>query len=38
VTEFGQVDADLADVIGAWPMLPVAIRAGILAMIRAAGG
>jgi len=29
---------DLAAVVEAWPKLPEAIRAGILAMIRAAGG
>jgi len=29
---------DLAAVIDAWPMLPEAIRAGILAMIRASVG
>jgi hypothetical protein len=28
----------LAALIDAWPMLPDAIRAGILAMVRAAGG
>ena len=27
-------DADLADLVEAWPKLPAAIRAGILAMIR----
>jgi hypothetical protein len=31
-------DADLQAIIEAWPKLPEAIRAGILAMIRAAGG
>jgi hypothetical protein len=30
------LDADLAAVVDAWPALPAAIRAGILAMIRAA--
>ena len=32
------IDPDLAALIDAWPNLPDAIRAGILAMIRAAGG
>jgi len=32
------IDPDLAAVVDAWPKLPEAIRAGILAMIRAAGG
>jgi len=32
------MDADLARLIDAWPMLPEAIRAGILAMVRATGG
>jgi hypothetical protein len=31
------VDPDLASVIDTWPRLPKAIRAGIVAMIRAAG-
>ena len=30
------IDADLAAVIDAWPNLPEAIRAGIVAMVRAA--
>ena len=30
-------DADLAAVLDAWPRLPEAIRAGILALVRAAG-
>jgi hypothetical protein len=29
---------DLAEVVAAWPNLPEAIRAGILAMIRSASG
>ncbi len=29
---------DLAEVVAAWPELPEAIRAGILAMIRSASG
>jgi hypothetical protein len=32
------IDPALAALIGAWPALPEAIRAGILAMVRAAGG
>jgi hypothetical protein len=32
------IDAALAALIDAWPTLPEAIRAGILAMVRAAGG
>jgi hypothetical protein len=32
------IDAALAAVIDAWPALPEAIRAGILAMVRAASG
>src|SRR5262249_53345289 len=31
------IDTDLASVIDAWPTLPAAIRAGILAMVRTAG-
>ena len=31
------IDAELAEVVQAWPGLPDALRAGILAMIRAAG-
>jgi hypothetical protein len=30
-------DPDLAAVVAAWPALPPAIRAGILAMVNAAG-
>jgi hypothetical protein len=30
-----QLDPDLAAIVNAWPELPAAIRAGILAMIRA---
>ena len=33
----GQIDACLASVIEAWPTLPGPIKAGILAMVRAAG-
>jgi hypothetical protein len=32
------IDPGLAALIDAWPALPEAIRAGILAMVRAAGG
>jgi hypothetical protein len=32
------IDPGLAALIDAWPTLPEPIRAGILAMIRAAGG
>ena len=32
------IDPALAALIDAWPGLPEAIRAGILAMVRAAGG
>lgn len=31
-------DPGLAEVIAAWPDLPPAIRAGIVAMVKAAGG
>jgi hypothetical protein len=31
-------DPELAALVAAWPTLPEAIRAGILAMVRAAGG
>jgi hypothetical protein len=34
--ESPQIDADLAAVNAAWPTLPEAIKAGILAMVRAA--
>ncbi len=33
----GPADPDLREVIGAWPDLPEAIKAGIVAMIGAAG-
>jgi hypothetical protein len=34
--ESGEVDVDLTAVVDAWPELPEAIKAGIVAMIRAA--
>lgn len=37
-TDSSPVDSDLTKIIHAWPDLPQAIRAGILAMIQAAGG
>ena len=36
--ETGTVDPDLAVVVEAWPNLPEAVQADILAMARAAGG
>src|SRR5262245_36308752 len=36
--ESTSIDPPLATIIDAWPTLPDAIRAGILAMVRAAGG
>ncbi len=36
--QFGDLDPDLAWVVEAWPTLPAAIRAGILAMVRGAEG
>jgi hypothetical protein len=32
------IDPDLAIVVAAWPELPEAIRAGIVAMVKAASG
>ncbi len=32
------LDDDLLDVVEAWPTLPKAVRAGVLAMVRTAGG
>ena len=37
-TDACQTDSDLASVIDAWDRLPEAVRAGIVAMVRAAGG
>jgi hypothetical protein len=34
----GPADSDLAAVVAAWPGLPAAIRAGILALVKPAGG
>jgi hypothetical protein len=31
-----QADPDLARIVGAWPMLPDALRAGIVAVVQAA--
>ena len=35
---FGHLTADLAAVVAAWPELPDAIKAGIVAMVKAASG
>jgi hypothetical protein len=32
-----QTDPDLAKIVDAWPNLPEAIKAGMLAMVKAAG-
>ena len=32
------VDPDLNAIIAAWPTLPPAIRAGVIALVRAGGG
>jgi hypothetical protein len=37
-TPDGDSDPDFADVIAAWPSLPEAVRAGIVAMVRASSG
>jgi hypothetical protein len=37
-TDTRQTDPDLAAVIDAWDRLPEAVRAGIVAMVRAASG
>jgi len=37
-TKTAHDDGDLQAIIDAWPTLPDAIRAGILAMVKAAGG
>ncbi|MCX5673260.1 MAG: hypothetical protein NTU94_18245 [Planctomycetota bacterium] len=36
--EIGPSCPDLAAVISAWPCLPDALKAGIVAMVKAAGG
>jgi hypothetical protein len=36
-TECGSTDSDLVEVIRRWPALPAAIKAGIVAMVKAAG-
>jgi hypothetical protein len=35
--ELAAIDPDLAAILNAWPTLPVAIRAGVLAMVKAGG-
>jgi len=37
-TKTGRFSPDLQALIDAWPALPDAIRAGIVAMVKAAGG
>ena len=37
-TQTHPIDPSLTALIDAWPTLPEALRAGILAMVRAAGG
>jgi hypothetical protein len=37
-TDTRQTDPDLATVVDAWDRLPEAVRAGIVAMVRAAAG
>ena len=37
-SEFDSVDPVLAEVVKAWPSLPETVRAGIVAMVRAAVG
>ena len=37
-TEYRETDPELAAVNAAWPTLPEALRAGILAMVKAAKG
>lgn len=36
--QVGAIDPELGAIIDAWPTLPDAIKAGILAMVRTAGG
>jgi hypothetical protein len=37
-TDTCQIEPDLAAVVAAWPELPEAIRAGIVAMVKSASG
>jgi hypothetical protein len=37
-TDICQTDPGLAAVVAAWPELPEAVRAGIVAMVKAAAG
>jgi hypothetical protein len=37
-TDTCQTDPDLARIVAAWPSLPDAVRAGIVAMVKAASG
>jgi hypothetical protein len=37
-TDISQTDPDLAAVVAAWPELPEVVRAGIVAMVKAASG
>ena len=32
-----QTDADLQSIVAAWPALPAAVRAGIIALVKASG-
>lgn len=36
--DFAQIDPDLAMLLDAWPTLPEPVKAGILAMVKAAKG
>jgi hypothetical protein len=37
-TDIRQTEPDLATVVDAWDRLPEAVKAGIVAMVKAAGG
>ena len=37
LAEIGRDDPRLADLLAAWPSLPEAVKAGIVAMVKAAG-